>query len=54
LNPESRLYIAGQIVKQKVRSSLVLLKALSNFYDIDFSIIKKEIERADYNNINSL
>ena len=54
MNPESRLYIAGQIVKQKVRSSLVLLKALSNFYDIDFSIIKKEIERADYNNINSL
>jgi len=54
LNPESRLYIAGQIVKQKVRSSLGLLKSLSNFYDIDFSTINKEIERVDYNNINSL
>jgi len=53
-NPESRLCIASQIVKQKVRSSLGLLKALSNFYDIDFSTIKKEIERVDYNNINSL
>jgi len=54
LNPESRLYIASQIVKQKVRSSLGLLKALSNFYDIDFSTINKEIERVDYDNINSL
>jgi len=54
LNPESRLYIASQIVKQKVRSSLSLLKALSNFYDIDFSTINKEIERAEYNSINSL
>jgi len=54
LNPESRLYIASQIVKQKVKSSLSLLKALSNFYDIDFSTINKEIERVNYNNINSL
>jgi len=54
LNPESRLYIASQIVKQKVRSSLSLLKALSNFYNIDFSTINKEIERVDYDNINSL
>jgi len=54
LNPESRLYVASQIVKQKVRSSLILLKALSNFYDIDFSTINKEIERMDYDNINSL
>jgi len=54
LNPESRLYIACQIVKQKVRSSLSLLNALSNFYDIDFSTINKEIERVNYNNINSL
>jgi len=54
LNPDLRLYIAGQIVKQKVKSSLSLLKALSNFYDIDFSTINKEIERVDYNNINSL
>jgi len=54
LNPESRLYIAGQIVKQKVRSSLSLLKALSNFYNIDLSTMNKEIERIDYDNINSL
>jgi len=54
LNPESRLYIANQIVKQKVRPSLSLLKALSNFYDIDLSTMNKEIERIDYDNINSL
>ena len=54
LNPDLRLYIAGQIVKQKVKSSLSLLKALSDFYDIDFSTINKEIEMIDYNNINSL
>jgi len=54
LNPDLRLYIAGQIVKQKVRSSLSLLKALSDFYDIDFSTINKEIEMIDYNNIKSL
>jgi len=54
LNPESRLYVASQIVQQKVRSSLGLLKALSNFYDIDLSTINKEIERVNYNNINSL
>jgi len=54
LNPDLRLYIAGQIVKQKVRSSLSLLKALSDFYYIDFSTINKEIEMIDYNNINSL
>jgi len=54
LNPDLRLYIAGQILKPKVRSSLSLLKALSDFYDIDFSTINKEIEMIDYNNINSL
>jgi CRISPR-associated protein Cas1 len=54
LNSESRLYIAGQIVKQKVRSSLGLLEALSNFYDIDLSTINKEIESMNYDNINSL
>ncbi|MFG1445727.1 MAG: CRISPR-associated endonuclease Cas1 [Thermoplasmatales archaeon] len=37
LNPESRIYIAGQIVKQKVKSSVSLLKELSNFYDIDMT-----------------
>jgi CRISPR-associated protein Cas1 len=54
LNPESRLYIAGQIVKQKVKSSLGLLRSLSNFYNIDLSTMNKEIERIDYDNINSL
>jgi len=54
LNPELRLYIAGQIVKQKVKLSSSLLKELSNFYDVDLSTINKEIERVDYNNINSL
>jgi len=54
LNTDSRLYIASQIVKLKVKSSLGLLKALSNFYDIDLSTINKEIERMDYDNINSL
>ena len=54
LNTESRVYIASQIVKQKVKSSLGLLKALSDFYDIDLSTINKEIERVDYDNINSL
>ena len=54
MNPESRLYIASQIVKQKVKSSLGLLKALSSFYDMDLSTINKEIERVDYDNINSL
>jgi len=54
LNPESRLYIASQIVKQKVKSFLGLLKALSSFYDMDLSTINKEIERIDYDNINSL
>jgi len=30
------------------------LKALSNFYNIDLSTMNKEIERIDYDNINSL
>jgi len=54
LNTDFRLYIATQIVKQKVKSSLSLLKALSDFYNIDLSTINKEIERMDYSNINSL
>ena len=54
LDPESRLYIAGQIVMQKVKSSLSLLKELSNFYDIDMTTINKEIQRIDCENINSL
>ena len=54
LNSKSRLYIAGQIVKQKVKSSLSLLKELSKFYDMDLQTINKEIQRIDYDNINSL
>ena len=54
LDPESRLYIAGQIVMQKVKSSLSLLKELSNFYDIDMTTINREIQRVNYDNINSL
>jgi len=54
LNLDLRLYTAGQIVKQKVKSSLGLLKSLSDFYDIDLSTINKEIERVDCDNINGL
>jgi len=55
INPDLRMYIATQIIKQKVKSSFSLLDALSDFYDIiDLSTINKEIERIDYNNINSL
>jgi CRISPR-associated protein Cas1 len=54
LNQDSRLYIAGQIVKQKVNASINLIKSLSNYYKVDLSVINKEIERIDYYNINSL
>ena len=54
LNPELRLYIAGQIVRQKVKSSVCLLRELSRFYVIDMTRINREIQRIDYNNINSL
>ena len=54
LNPELRLYLAGQIVKQKVKSSVSLLRKLSGYYDIDLTTINREIQRVDYDNINSL
>ena len=54
LNPDLRLYIATQIVMQKVKSSISSLKELSNFYDIDMTAINREIQRVDYDNINSL
>src|SRR5579875_3104437 len=54
LDTESRLYIASQIVKQKVKSSLTLIKGLSEFYDIDMTTINREIQRVDFNNIKSL
>ena len=53
LNPELRLYIAGQIVKQKVKSSVCLLMELSRYYDIDLTT-NREMQRVDYDNINSL
>ena len=54
LNTDLRLYIAGQIVKQKIESSLSLINNLSKFYNIDLTVINKEIQRIDYNNINGL
>ena len=54
LDPELRLYIAGQIVKQKVKSSMGLINELSKFYDIDLTTINREIQRIGYDNINSL
>ena len=54
LNPESRLYIAGQIVRQKVKSSLSLINGLLKFYDIDLNTINREMQRVDYDNINCL
>ena len=54
LDPESRLYIAGHIVMQKVKSSISLIKGLSKFYDIDLATINKEIQRVDFDNINNL
>lgn len=54
LDPKLRAYMAGQIVKQKVSSSVNLIKELSDFYDIDITTINKEIERMEYDNINSL
>lgn len=53
-NPCTRLSIAGQIVKQKVNSSISLINGLSRFYDIDIDSISKETERLDYANVNSL
>jgi CRISPR-associated protein Cas1 len=54
LDPESRLYIADQIVKQKIKSSIILINELSKFNDIDLTTINKEIQRVDYDNINNL
>ena len=52
LDSKKRLFIADQIVKQKVKSSTGLLRQLSNFYDIDFKTIDRETERYDYVSIN--
>lgn len=49
-----RLYIAGQIVKQNVKSSIGLIEESSRLYDIDMPTINKEIERNNYGSINIL
>ena len=45
LDNEKRLYIANQIVKQKVKSSIGLIKQLSSFYDTDVKTIETETIR---------
>lgn len=47
LDSKKRLSIANQIVTKKVKSSMGLLKQLSNFYDIDFKTIDSETKRYD-------
>ncbi|MDA8055082.1 MAG: CRISPR-associated endonuclease Cas1 [Thermoplasmatales archaeon] len=44
---------ANQIVKQKVKSSIGLLRQLSRFYDIDSETIEKETKRYDSVSINN-
>jgi CRISPR/Cas system-associated endonuclease Cas1 len=45
MNPESRLYMADQIVNQKIKSSFSLLKKVSRCYNIDLETINKEVQR---------
>ena len=54
LDSKERTYIANQIVKQKVKSSMGLLKQLSNFYDIDLKTIENEMKRYDSVSINDI
>ena len=54
LDKEKRLYVANQIVKQKVKSSIGLLKQLSNFYDVDSETIEKETNRYDSDSIKDI
>ncbi len=51
---QNQLYIAGQIVKQKVKSSVSQIKELPGFYELDMNTIDREIERLSCNNINEL
>ncbi len=39
---------------QKVKSSISLIKGLSKFYDVDLTVVNKEIQRVDLDNINKL
>ncbi|MGC8579766.1 MAG: CRISPR-associated endonuclease Cas1 [bacterium] len=44
MNLESRLYITGQVINQKIKSSLNFLNQLSRFYNIDLETINKEVQ----------
>ena len=54
IDNEKRLHIANQIVKQKVKSSIGLIKQLSNFYDTDSKTIKTETNRYDSDSIKDI
>ena len=54
IDNEKRLYIANQIVKQKVKSSIGLIRQLSNFYDVDSETIKTETNRYDSDSIKDI
>ena len=54
IDNEKRLYIANQIVKQKVKSSIGLIRQLSNFYDVDSATIKTETNRYDSDSIKDI
>lgn len=54
IDNEKRLYIANQIVKQKVKSSIALVKQLSRFYNIDSKSIEKEMQRYDSDSLNTM
>ena len=54
LDNEKRLYIANQIVKQKVKSSIGLINRLSRFYDIDSVTVKNEINNYDSDSLNTI
>ena len=53
-NEKKRLYIASQIVKQKIASSVRLIKELSGFYDIDLSTLERELRLSKHDNLNNL
>ena len=54
IDNEKRLYIANQIVKQKVKSSIGLIKQLVNFYDTDSKTIETEMNRYDSDSIKDI
>ncbi len=52
IDNEKRIYIANEIVKQKIKSSIGLIKQLSQYYDIYIKSMKKEIEQYEQQNEN--